>query len=78
MSDIKYDESVIPVLSSYRITLPQDWREKYGVTEKSKVKILTSDQTSALIVVPVDIQVIVKERQPADISSEDLIPEEQE
>lgn len=75
---VKYNEEIAPVLSSYRITLPKEWREKHNVEVGSKVKLLVSDQTSTMILVPVDVRVLIRERQPSEITSHDIKVEEKE
>ena len=61
-----YEEQIKPVIASYRITLPEEWREQFNVKVGDSVKCIWSKASQALIIVPVDVQVIVKERQPTD------------
>jgi bifunctional DNA-binding transcriptional regulator/antitoxin component of YhaV-PrlF toxin-antitoxin module len=58
----EHQELIIPVLQSYRITIPKEYRDSHGIKVGDKVKAIFSDKTSPLIVVPVEVQVIVREK----------------
>ena len=57
-----HQELIVPVLGSYRVTLPKEYRKRHGIKVGDKVKFIFSEKMNPLIIVPVEVQVIVKEK----------------